>query len=82
MAHTARPPVEAVIILGAVGAGCMYAAYVGSHTLLGHNDVALNRRNRFQFLSNENNNLLSRPFALTKWKNMLSIKDENDDTKL
>ena len=41
--HTDRPPLEAMIVMGAVGVGCAYATYVGTRTLTRHNDVVINR---------------------------------------
>lgn len=76
--HTARPPLEAIIVMSAVGCGCAYATFVGLHTLSRHNDVALNRaRGQTAYMTDGNNSILSRNFALKLWKSRLSIGDSN-----
>lgn len=76
--HTARPPLEAIIVMSCVSAGCLYATYVGSRTLLSHNDISLNRaKTQHSYLTDGNSTVVSRNYALDLWKSRLSIGSNN-----
>lgn len=82
--HTARPPLEAVIVMSCVSVGCLYAGYVGAHALFGHNDISLNRsKSQRAYLTDANETIVSRNVALNLWKNRLSIgsNNYNEDNK-
>ena len=80
--HTARPPLEAMIVMGAVGLGCAYATYVGTRTLTRHNDVVINRsKGPFGFMTESSETVIPRNYALNTWKNRLSIANDDDDNK-